>query len=106
MAVRLNKLAPHKLAYAKLVSLMVIPIVLLVLPASFFDEGQSICLSVLLFDMKCYGCGMTKALMHLIHLDFPGAHHHHALSFVVLPLFIYLWITWFWQALKSIRDQA
>ena len=66
--------------------LLIIPIALLILPANFFDEGQSICLSVLLLDKSCYACGMTRAMQHLIHLDFSTAWEFNKLAFVVFPL--------------------
>lgn len=68
--------------------LVIIPIILLLLPANYFDKGQSICLSVLLFEKKCYACGMTRAIQHLIHFDFHEAWNFNKLSFIVLPLLI------------------
>ena len=50
--------------------LLLIPMVLLVLPADFFDSGRTVCLSVILFNKTCYGCGITRAVDHLIHLEF------------------------------------
>ena len=44
------------------------------------------CLSVLFFDFECYACGMTRAIQHLIHLDFSIAYDYNKLSLVVLPL--------------------
>ncbi len=67
------------------------PLVLLILPADFFDHGQSVCLSLLLFDTKCYGCGMTRAIQHLIHLDFGAANSFNKLSFIVFPLLTIMW---------------
>jgi hypothetical protein len=74
-----------------LIGLLFIPIVLIALPKDFFDQGQSICLSVLLLDTTCYGCGMTRAIQHLIHLDFQSAYTFNKLSFIVLPLLIGVW---------------
>jgi hypothetical protein len=65
-------------------------IVLIILPADFFDSGQSICLSVVFFNKQCYGCGMTRAIQHLIHLDFKNAYHFNKLAFIVFPLLVYL----------------
>lgn len=65
--------------------LILAPIVLLILPADYFDTGSTVCLSVLLFHRKCIGCGITRAIMHLIHFDFTQAAHFNKLSFVVLP---------------------
>jgi len=64
--------------------------VLLALPADFFDEGQSICLSVVLFDRECYGCGMTRGVQHLLHFDFRTAWEYNKLAFIVLPLGLFL----------------
>jgi len=68
--------------------LLIIPIILIILPANFFDEGQSMCLSILLFEKNCYACGMTRAIQHLIHFNFDLAWSFNKLSFVVLPLLI------------------
>lgn len=71
-----------------LILLLLIPIVLIILPANYFDQGQSICVSVLLFDKNCYACGMTRAVQHLIHFDFQQAYTFNKLVFIVLPLLI------------------
>ena len=72
--------------------LLIIPIILIILPANFFDEGQSICLSVLLFEKNCYACGMTRAIQHLIHFNFDLAWNFNKLSFIVLPLLIFSYL--------------
>ncbi|MBN8702157.1 MAG: DUF2752 domain-containing protein [Bacteroidetes bacterium] len=72
--------------------LLSIPFVLFYLPSTFFDNGQTICLSVLLFDQTCIGCGMTRAVQHLIHFDFSTAFDYNKLSVIVFPVLIYLWI--------------
>lgn len=77
--------------YIQLTALLVAPVVLLVLPANFFDNKPSICLSRVFFDLECLGCGMGRGVMHLIHGDFEGAWQFHKLSFVVLPLLVYVW---------------
>ena len=69
-----------------------VPLVLIILPADFFDNGPPLCLSVLLFDQTCYGCGITRAVQHLIHLDFKEAMEFNKLSVVVAPLLVVLWI--------------
>jgi len=70
---------------------LVIPIVLWVLPASFFDTGQSLCLSVLLLDKTCYGCGITRAVQHCMHGEFKAGFNYNHLVILVLPLFIFIW---------------
>ena len=83
--------------------LILIPIVLLILPADYFDKGQSICVSVLLFDKNCYACGMTRAIQHLIHLDFQKASEFNKLSFLVLPLLIVSYYNTLKKVYKKIK---
>ena len=83
--------------------LILLPIVLLILPADYFDKGQSICVSVLLFDKNCYACGMTRAIQHLIHLDFQQASEFHKLSFLVLPLLIVSYYNTLKKVYKKIK---
>lgn len=71
--------------------LLVSPIILILLPVDFFDYGESICPSKRFLDIECLGCGMTRAVTHLINLDFKGAWAFNKLSFIVVPLGAYLW---------------
>lgn len=68
-----------------------LPLVLILLPKTYFDHGRVKCVSVMLFDKECIGCGITRAIQRLIHFDFAGAAQFNKLSFVVLPLLILLW---------------
>jgi hypothetical protein len=61
-------------------------VVLLILPADYFDNGTAVCLSVVLLDKQCYGCGMTRAIQHLIHFEFAEAYAYNKLSFIVAPM--------------------
>ena len=49
------------------------------------------CLSRVFFDLECWGCGMTRALKHLICLDFETAWGFNKLSFLVLPILALGW---------------
>ena len=73
-----------------LIILVALPLILIILPANFFDSGQSMCLSIIMLDRECYACGMTRAIQHLINFDFISAYNFNKLSFVVLPLLLYL----------------
>jgi hypothetical protein len=88
------------LTISKLIFMLTAPVVLLILPADFFDHGRSICLSQLLLGMECPACGLTRGIMHLIHLDFENAFAYNMLSFIVLPLMILIWIQWFFKELR------
>jgi len=79
-----------KKGYVVIGIITLIGLTLLLLPASYFDEGQSMCISVLIFDKQCYACGMTRAVQHLIHFDFDAAAHYNKLAFIVVPLGVYM----------------
>ena len=85
--------------------LLIAPVVLLLLPIDFFDGGQSICVSTLLFDQECYGCGITRGVHHLIHLDFNAADEYNKLSFLVLPVMIYIWVMELWRIRRILKNQ-
>lgn len=76
-------------------------ITLLILPKDFFDYGKPICISVNVFHRECYACGLTRATQHLIHLDIDGAAKFNKLSFIVVPLLIYMII---WEFLKFRKE--
>jgi Protein of unknown function (DUF2752) len=68
------------------------PFILILLPSSFFDTGQSICLSKLLANIECYACGLTKGVMHFIHFEFEKAWEFNKLTFIVVPMLFPLWL--------------
>jgi hypothetical protein len=79
----------------RLLVYIIIPIALLILPVNFFDHGESICLSKTLLNVECYACGMTRAVMHLIHFDWEDAYFFNPLSFLAFPILATLWLNWF-----------
>jgi hypothetical protein len=43
--------------------------------------------------MLCPGCGGTRALYEMLHLNLPGALHYNALVTVLIPL-VLAWLAW------------
>jgi hypothetical protein len=84
--------------------LVIAPLVVILLPADFFDTGESLCLSVQLFDMHCYGCGMTRAIQHLIHFDFHEAYDYNKLSFIVVFVLLIVWFQEIRRVLRRIKQ--
>ncbi len=93
------------LTWLWLIFLLALPVTLLLLPADFFDEGEAICPSKRFFDVECLGCGMTRAVMHLLHLDFDMALYYNPGSFVVVPILGLIWLKWLWTAVKDVRSK-
>jgi Protein of unknown function (DUF2752) len=91
-----------KLNWLYLIFYVATPIIFLILPADYFDSGEALCPSKRFFDIECLGCGMTRAVMHLIHFDIDSALYFNALSFVVAPVLAFFWVKWTIQAAKDV----
>ena len=83
------------------VALILFPFVLWILPADTFDKGGiALCPSKLLFDIECFGCGMTRAIMHIHHFEFTEGFYYNYFSFAVYPFLVYIWFQWTIAAMK------
>ena len=71
-----------------MIGIITVPIIFLLLPSDYFDNGKTICLYTNITGFSCYGCGITKAIQHAIHLDFKTAYSYNKLVIIVLPLII------------------
>ncbi len=86
----------------KIFILVICPLIVLLLPKTIFNNSQyTICILKRITGNDCLGCGMTRACMHLIHLDFEAAAHFNKISFVVLPILCFLWIR---ELVKSLKE--
>ena len=84
--------------------LICIPIILVVIPADFFDNGDSLCLSVVFLEKECYACGMTRAIQHFIHFDFSIGYTYNKLSVIVFPLLILSYFNEIKRIIKIIKS--
>jgi hypothetical protein len=82
--------------------LMVLPVFFIIMPANYFDVGQSICPSKLILNKECIGCGMTRATQHLIHFDFKTAWKFNKLTFVISPLLAFFYFRELIGQIKSV----
>ena len=74
--------------------LLAAPIIMWMLPADHFDEGESICPSVVFFDTECFGCGTTRATQHLHHGELAEALYFHNASPVIYLMLFGFWCWW------------
>lgn len=74
------------------------PLVLVLLPVDFFDHGESVCLSKVLADLECPACGLTRGVMHFLHLDFGKAWEFNKFTFVAVPALFPLWVKALYEA--------
>ena len=78
-----------------LMSLLLFPVILWVLPVEFFNDGNGLsCPSQSLLGIECLGCGMTRAVMHFHHFDFLEAIYYNTLVVLIYPLLLWLWQKW------------
>lgn len=72
---------------------------LAIVPSALVEQLPYRCLSQLVWQRACYGCGMTRALSRLLHGDWAGAaalHPHAALWLggLVAGNAILWWLVW------------
>ncbi|MCB0695190.1 MAG: DUF2752 domain-containing protein [Lewinellaceae bacterium] len=92
------------LYWAWIVLLAATPLILWILPADQFDQegGAILCPSRLFFDFECYGCGMTRAVMHAHHMEWTEAVYFNYGVVLVYPALVILWLYWFRLALRAV----
>ena len=54
-----------------------------------------------IFGFSCAGCGMTRALLSALRLDFASAFYYHPLWFAVIPVFALLILFYFTKKNKA-----
>ncbi len=83
--------------------LTVLPILVFVLPKTFFDSGPPLCVYTIVSGVECPGCGLTRGTMRLSHFDFAGAWEMNKLTFVVVPLLGIWWIRQWIIVFKKVK---
>jgi len=71
---------------------LLLPLVFLLVPTSWFESRRSICLIRNVLGINCPGCGMTRAISCIFHGNFKSALQYNKLVVVVLPLLCYTWL--------------
>jgi hypothetical protein len=101
-------MATHKgsfknaLQICKLCVLFLLPFLLSMVSLDVLESKHSICLFKNLFGIECYGCGITKAVIATIQLDFIRAFNYNKLIIIVMPLIVYFWVK---EIVKGVKIQ-
>jgi len=86
-----------------LLALLLVPIILWILPGDFFDDGELIiCPSRFLFDIECFGCGMTRAVQHAHNFQWDDAIYYNTGVLAIYPALICVWCLWTYNALHQV----
>lgn len=78
--------------FLKLAILILIPIAIYSIPIDSINTGETICIHKNLFGFECWGCGITRAIISAVQLDFVAAWNFNPLFVIVLPIFIFVWL--------------
>ena len=89
--VALKESLKNTLQICKLCVLFLLPFLLSMLSLDNLEGKHSICLFRNLFGIECYGCGITKAIIASLQLDFIRAFQYNKLIVIVMPLIVYVW---------------
>lgn len=76
----------------RLAAYAALPILLVSIPRAWIFDGHPLCLIHNLFGRACPGCGMTRALFSLLHLDFAAAWSYNPTAFLVAPLLLLVYL--------------
>jgi len=93
----------YTLQIGKLCMLFSLPFILSILSLDKLEGEHSICLFKNLFGIECYGCGITKAVIASVQLDFVRAFKYNKLIVIVMPLMVYLWAKEIVQCIKTLK---
>lgn len=92
--------------YIKAAGIVIIPALLFLLPYNYFDQRGPVCIVTLLTKNPCYGCGMTRACMRLIHFRFAEAADFNKLAFIVFPILAVVWGAEGWRTLNALIKKS
>lgn len=76
---------------AKIVFFILLPLYFSTKSLDTLDHERSFCLFKNIFGHECWSCGMFKATIACLQLDFARAFHYNVLIIIVFPLLVYLW---------------
>lgn len=82
----------HFLLYLKRIAVISFPVFLYFIPMNWLTQQHTICLFKNFFDIECFGCGITRAVISATQLDFINAFNYNKLIVIVFPLLIFAWL--------------
>ena len=69
-------------------------------PKEYLGETYPLCLYRIVFNKKCIGCGTTRAIWSILHLDFRAAYDYNKLIIIVFPLLLVCLFYWIFKNKK------
>ena len=78
----------------KTIFIVILGVLFFFIPKAYLGETYPICLYRYIFNIKCIGCGTTRALWSIIHFKFYDAIEYNKLIIVTFPLLTGCVIHW------------
>jgi hypothetical protein len=92
--------------YLKVILTALLPLILWLIPPGWLNEQHSICLFKNLTGQECLGCGMTRAVVSVLHFRFNEAFLFNKSVILVFPLLIFIWAKTLLASLKDITSSS
>ena len=83
--------------YLKILFIIILGTVFFFIPKDYLGETYPICLFRLLFNINCIGCGTTRAVWSIMHLNFLKAIEYNKLIVITFPLLTGCIIHWIFK---------
>lgn len=78
---------------SQIIKTLILNVILItILLAVPIEVANDLCLFKKLFGINCWNCGMTRAFLSMLHLDFDSAYKYNNKVFVVFPMTIVIYI--------------
>jgi len=87
----INWLKNNQFKKTKGIGLFLLPILFYFIPVNKLNGLHTICLFKNITGHECYGCGITRAVLSVLHFDFYTAFCYNKLVVIVFPLLVYIW---------------
>lgn len=100
---KVNTLKTKKLQI-KLFIYLIVPILIFMIPVEGIEASPVPCLSRLILQRECIGCGITRACINAIHFNFERAFAYNKLVIIVLPLCIYVYLYTIYKIYKKLKE--
>jgi hypothetical protein len=78
----------------KAFGIIILGIIFFSMPKTYLGDTFPICLYRIILNRKCIGCGITRAVWSVLHLDFAGAYEYNKMIIVSFPLIMGCIIKW------------
>ncbi|MCL1833191.1 MAG: DUF2752 domain-containing protein, partial [Leptospirales bacterium] len=72
-------------------------------PTKYLGDTHSLCLYQTVFDHKCIGCGTTRAVWSVLHLNISDALEYNKLIILTFPLLVGCTISWIFNEQKEFK---